>query len=339
MAATLHITNGDGAGGLIRDSTVSGDVLPWRDIMHYGPFPESLDLNAVSDIRAQYLAGSLLPVADVKQEFRNRNSQLAAAPDCYDEIVLWFEHDLLDQLQILQILDWFKQTEATPTTLTMICIGEHAGIEPFRGLGQLTLDQAAALFPQRKEVTPAQLNLAKAGWAAFRAPTPEPLEDFMRGDLKPLPFLHAALRRHLQEFPWRKDGLTRTERQLMTLVVSGIHNPVDLFIRNMAFETCLYIGDWSTFSIIERLCAAPNAMLHCDGATGFRHPPGAQVTMESFRAQRIGLTKIGETVLSGGANAVDLTPRDQWLGGVHLRPSSPLWLYDDKSERLEKTAT
>jgi hypothetical protein len=29
-----------------------------------------------------------------------------------------------------------------------------------------------------------------------------------------LPFLAAALRRHLEEFPWTTDGLSRTERQI-----------------------------------------------------------------------------------------------------------------------------
>ena len=47
--------------------------------MHYGPFPNALTLNAVSEIRAQYLAGDLLPLADVKQDFRDLNNQLAVA--------------------------------------------------------------------------------------------------------------------------------------------------------------------------------------------------------------------------------------------------------------------
>lgn len=225
-----------------------------------------------------------------------------------------------------------------PATLTMICIGQYDGIDPFRGLGQLTPDQAAALFPHRQLLTPALLKLAKAGWAAFRAPTPEPLEGFMRGDLKPLPFLLAALRRHLQEFPWRTDGLTRTERQIMTLVSNGVHNPVDLFIKNMDFESCLYIRDCSTFTIIEQLCAKPHALLTCDGEAGFTHPPGARITMETFKAQQISLTKFGDAILSGGATACELRPRDQWLGGVHLHPDAPLWRYDDAHGQLKIAA-
>lgn len=219
----LHITNGDSAGDTLKACGIGGDVLPWRDPMHHGPFPPDLDLDAVSAVRARYLEG---PPTDgtAPHVFQRRNELLRAACE-YDEVILWFEHDLHDQVQILQLLDWFSTASMGSTKLTIICIDRFEGIDPFRGLGQLNPAQTASLLASRQSVTGAQMTLARQGWAAFRSPDPTILHAFLGGDLTPLPFLAAALARHLEEFPWWKDGLSRSERQILTLAADGIAAP------------------------------------------------------------------------------------------------------------------
>ena len=56
MPRVLHITNGDSAVGLMREGGISGDILPWRDVLHDGPVPGGLDLEALSRVRARFLA-------------------------------------------------------------------------------------------------------------------------------------------------------------------------------------------------------------------------------------------------------------------------------------------
>ncbi len=48
------------------------------------------------------------------------------------------------QLQLLQLLDWFSAAELGDTRLELICIDRFEGIEPFRGIGQLTPEQMAS---------------------------------------------------------------------------------------------------------------------------------------------------------------------------------------------------
>jgi hypothetical protein len=105
----LHITNCDSAAGLIQASGIVGDVLPGRDPMHHGPMPPDIDLAALSAVRAAYLSE---PGHFAGDEFRARDTALQQSLG-YETVVLWFEHDLLDQLQILQILDWFSIPEHT----------------------------------------------------------------------------------------------------------------------------------------------------------------------------------------------------------------------------------
>lgn len=324
----LHITNGDGAANLLKESAVTGDVLPWRDPMHHGPFPAGLDLDATSALRARYLAGGDKN-GDALRDFQLRDTHLRAAGR-YDRVVLWFEHDLLDQVQVLQILDCLAGMSLPDTRLEHISIDRFEGVENFRGLGQLSPAQIASLYDRRAPVTQDMMELAQAGWLAFRARTPMALTSFLEGDTSALPFLRAALLRHLQEYPDSRTGLSRTEFQMLGLVADGITGPVDLFVKNMDLETALFIGDWPSFSTLAGL--ERNGLLHCE--TGdFWYPPGSRDKLPAFRGQRFALTTAGRAVLNGDRDAFALFPRDQWLGGVHVSSNGPIWTWDAGASR------
>lgn len=329
----LHITNGDGAANILKASTVQGDVLPWRDPMHHGPFPANLDLDDIGKVRAEYLAGSTLDVNEVLREFQQRNDHLRTAGQ-YNEVVLWFEHDLLDQLQILELLDWFSNADLRNTALSLICINSFPGIPNFRGIGELSGEQMASLLPGRASVTQEQLLLARSAWAAFRADDPTRLQELLATDLSALPYLKPALQRHLQEYPWTSDGLTRTERQILTLVSSGVDQPGKVFVENMTLENAFYIGDWPTYRIIESLCNTQPPLLSCKPHDNFVYPPDEHLTPEAFKQQRLSVTDTGRDVLSGKHTARQHIARDFWLGGVHLKSDKSLWLWNESTSRL-----
>jgi len=335
MFKRLNITNGDNAAGVIRASPIDGDVLSWQDPLYEGAVPAGLDLNEVSTCRAEYLSAAYPNERNQAVEIQERN-RLFRNAGTYDQVILWFEHDLVDQLQLLQILDGF--TGACPPLLDLICIDNHPGVSEFRGIGQLHPTQAPALMDARAPITDKQFTLAQAGWAAFRSPDPRDVENLLDGDTTNLPFLAPALTRHLEEFPSFLNGLGRTERQLLELVAEGHRDPLVLFIENTARESHLCIGDWSTFRRLATLCDGPNPLLRCRPGPGFRHPPRDQLDIEIFRSQRLSLTVSGEEVLEGKADATALKPTDHWLGGVHLRDDAPLWRWDRHNRELIKIA-
>ncbi len=326
----LHITNGDGAADILKASDIAGDVLPWRDPMHHGPFPAGLPLPECSAIRAEYLAGPYIDAETTARDFCERDQKLQGS-DRYGRIILWFEHDLLDQLQILQLLDWFAAAGRDLGQIHILCIDRFDGVEPFRGLGQLNREQMATLLPLARPVTAPMVELSVAGWAAFRSDDPENLLGFLKGDTSALPFLGAALHRHLQEYPDSKTGLTRTEAQILRLIADGTSGPVSIFLKNMDLETVLFIGDWPSFTIIDRLCAAE--LIKAE-AQPFWYGPLSPQTRSAFRAQRLRLTDLGTDVLLGHKDAFTAAQRDLWLGGVHLQSDKPMWTWDRVAQTL-----
>ena len=106
-APALHITNGDSARGddrALRGSCTGPAV--GRDILHDGPVPAGLSLDALSAVRARFLASSFGLAGDILAQFRARDAQLRATLQSGAACVLWFEHDLYDQLQLVQVLAW-----------------------------------------------------------------------------------------------------------------------------------------------------------------------------------------------------------------------------------------
>jgi hypothetical protein len=160
-------------------------------------------------------------------------------------LALWFEHDLFDQLQLIQILDCLHGSKAD---LSLICIDEY--------LGCLTGPQLAELWPRRHAVTPAELELASAAWQAFRSPDPTEIEKLLRRDTSALPFLAGALPRHWQQFPSVENGLGRTERQILEAVDAGHRDFHSLFVADRQREERIFMGDSTLKRYIDCLIGA-----------------------------------------------------------------------------------
>jgi hypothetical protein len=97
----LNITNGDTAVEIMKQAGITGGFLPWRDVLHEGPVPAGLSLEELSKVRAEFISGRGWGDAEtIKQSFIDRDNQLKSYQD-YEKVILWFEHDLYDQLQII----------------------------------------------------------------------------------------------------------------------------------------------------------------------------------------------------------------------------------------------
>ena len=171
----LHVTNGESAGNTLRQTALGGAVLPWQDVLHEGPVP-ALPRQELLRTRARFLADcgwgrrqALL------SSLERRDRQLLEALRDGLQVVLWFEHDLYDQLQLLDVLALAHTEEAAPE---LIVIGSFPGKPSFAGLGELTASELETLWPSRRRAAPAALQAAASAWAALQAPEPTALAEW-----------------------------------------------------------------------------------------------------------------------------------------------------------------
>ena len=241
MPEALHISNGDATE--VPGTGLARRVVYWRDILHEGPVPEVAPAELRRIRAATSPATTSADRAEIMRQFTERDQALEANRD--GEYVLWFEADLYDQLQITEILARLADIGVPAERITLICIGEHAGIARFGGLGELTAGQLRELPHTNAcaRLTPAALELATRAWAAFRAPAPEGLGAIAAARLGELRFLGEAFDRLSQEYPATRDGLSLTERRVLAAVADGVPDAGTAFVRAGARETRPYMGD------------------------------------------------------------------------------------------------
>jgi len=320
MDKTLHITNGDSAVHIMEQANIEGDILPWRDVLHDGPVPANLSLIELSKIRAQFIIGQDWGNAElIRQHFAERDEQLQNAHR-YDKITLWFEHDLYDQLQLLQILDWFAEHPLTNTTLTMICTDQY--------LGCITPEQMVALRQYETNVTAQQLTLAQQAWTAYRQPTPETWCALLKQDTSALPFLAGAIQRSLEEYPNIDNGLSRTAYTALSIIANGESRPGWVFHHNQEQEARIFMGDLSFWKILHELLESNPPLIQL--------PKGETLTHPSNPKQALTITEMGEAVLANEKNWLDYNRPDRWIGGVHIDTQN-IWCWEPTAKNIKKS--
>jgi hypothetical protein len=292
--ATLHVTNGDGALYVLKKAGVLGTHLAWQDALNDGPVPAGLSLEGLSALRAHYLAarGFGTPIKLI-HDFERRDATLRRASE-FDEVVLWFEHDLYDQLQLLQTLTVLEELDLDP--------GRVATVQSDAYLANMTVDEILPLFQRRRTATAAIFKSARRNWERFTASSPGELYVAAGEEAIGLPFLRAALRRLCEEYPWTRDGLSRSQRQALYAVVQGGARVDELFARSQAREEASFQSDRAFAIMLEELSRSDGALIES--------------------GEGVVLTALGRRVLAGDADWLDAHPIDRWIGGVHFETGS-----------------
>ena len=318
----LHITNGDSAVPGIEATGVGGDVIAWRDVLHEGPLPADVDAAGMRAVRARFLAGEGWgDDAAIEAEMRARDERLQTALQRDEVVVLWFEHDLYDQLQLLQVLD---AVDGGADTVEAIL--------PDRFLGAMGPEELAALWAGREPVRPDQVALAGFAWEAVRAPGPQGIEALLNTHTAALPHLGPALRRHLEELPAVGDGLGRSERQALEALRDGPRSAVDVFVATQRAEEAAFLGDTWMWNRLAALGSGDDRLVEtADGAP--LGPPPPRPGSEGFADREIALTPTGRAVLDGEADRAALLPLDRWVGGIHVTGPEPAWRWDRATGR------
>src|SRR4029079_17482792 len=229
---------------------------------------------------------------------------------------LWFEHDLYDQLQLLDVLALAHEAGTAPEA---IVVDSFPGRPQFRGLGELSADELETLWPERRVVNDAAIESAASAWDAFRATDPQPLARFVASGSRELPFLAAALERLLQELPAPTDGLSGTERRALRAIAEGARTPSEAFLVAQDLEDAPFLGDtWFYRALVavgrrharrvaleEREEAALRAP-RVERENGEELPLAAPLSdAQVFAHLPLRLTAEGERVLRGESDRVD----------------------------------
>ena len=328
----LHIHNGDSTAGTLREFGFPGEHFAFHEVLMAGPAPSGLSPDEWLATRARYLSEAYdLNLEDCRDNLLKQEAALQRFSN-HDETVLWFEHDLFCQINLIYLLDWFSKQPLGETELSLICIAEFPGVEDFRGLGQLTGDELASLFDGRHEVTEHDFGLAKQAWAAYCSTEPRDIQRFLDGDTSAMPFLRNALLLHLARFPSVVNGLGRIENKALELISPGAIEFKSLFPRFAREEPVYGLGDSQFWNELKRLANAKEPALEIRGLRDDESAFKASHYYESL----FQLTDFGRSLLDGELDFIETNGIDLWLGGAHLLDSGAAWRWDDHNKELTR---
>jgi hypothetical protein len=255
-----HVVNGDSVAQTLRQSTLGGEVIVWRDVLHEGRVPPG-DAATVRRARAAFLAAAGMGSRDeILAGLEAADAALLAALASGRETVLWFEHDLHDQLQLIQILARIAAHPAR-SSARLIAVDRYPGHEHFAGLGELSADELETLWPARSPIPAEAFAAATRAYETLRGADPAALARLASEPLPGLPYLAAALRRLLEERPWSGPGPGRSERQILAAVGAGAHTPAEVFAATWRMEEAAYMGDTWLWRRIDELAGDERPLL------------------------------------------------------------------------------
>lgn len=325
----LHIRCGHDIQPTLVEAGITGEYLAWADPLSQGPTPAHLEGDAWYDVRARFISNAYGEQIDtVRRQLASMDQRLASFRD-FRDVVLWFEHDLFDQAILARLLAWFSTRDLGSTRLSLVTLNAHPAGERFFGLGRLGPEQIRAIFPSRVPVTVEMLMAGARAWAAFRQPEPLALDSVVKDARLALPFMSAAMRRHLQELPWLRDGLSATERRALSALSRGPATAVAAFASVQEAEEAPWMGDIMFFHVVAMLAAEPVPLI-----TSRLPWPESR---EEFVGSELRLTAEGAGVLAEKRDAIELRGIRRWVGGVELNGTRAAWRWNERESRPVRT--
>ena len=316
MEPIVHVCNGDRTAEILSLAELPGEIRVWADALDQGPVLPLSDEEHWKR-RGEFWATRGIP-DDGRLAAWDRGVDEAARAD---ELILWFEHDLFDQLALIRLLSRLAR-RGLPATLTIVSIDRHPEVPSFLGFGQLRPEQLAELWPRRTPLSRDAIDEAITAWIAVTSGDPRALP-FLTRRIKALPFLAGALERHLEEFPDPTSGMSRTERQILAAVARGESTAEALTLNSHATDPRYPLTDALLVSTLRTLAKC-----------GFLEGAPTGTDHAALKAINATITPLGRQALAGAIDRVHEVGIDDWRGGVHLTGKGAVWRWDSRERKL-----
>ena len=214
-SSILHITNGDSTTNYLKKLHFSGDFITWREMLCEGK--TSIDVgsetfwkNRFHFLKTSYNISKSKFIDFTLKEYRNLCSKKESK-----EIVLWFDHDLFCQINMIAVISWLK-TYRSGYHISLVTSAKIKGSTKLKSLSELTENQIQQHYKNRIDLSEDDIEYADYIWQLYCSESPLRLETVYKfNPMSPFIYLVEALEAHLHRFPSIKNGLNNVENIIL----------------------------------------------------------------------------------------------------------------------------
>ncbi|MCL7763095.1 DUF1835 domain-containing protein [Polaribacter sp. Z014] len=307
-SSILHITNGDSTTNYLKNLNFSGDFITWREMLCEGKTTVDVGSETFWKTRFDFLKTSYSISKKKFIDFTLKEYRTLCSKKESKEIVLWFDHDLFCQINMIAVISWLK-IYRKGYHISLVTSSKTKDSNKLKSFSELTKNQMQQHYKSRIDLSLDDIEYADYIWQLYCSDSPLRLETVYK--FNPMsPFIHLAdaLAAHLQRFPSIKNGLNQIENTILETANSHNFSSKPQLVNQLLESQTIYgFGDLQYEHHIEQL----------------------QKLFTSF--DPVKLSRKGKKVLENQLNFYgELRNENSYLGGAKKYS----FLYNNQSERL-----
>lgn len=238
MKSLLHITNGDYTTQTLNNLDIKGQIITWREMLCEGKTTTDVGSETFWKTRFDFLNTSYKITKKTfidftLKEYRNLCKQNQ------DEVVLWFDHDLFCQVNMLAVISWLKRYRKG-RKITIIQHNHEADSQK-KALSQLSKRAINNLLKNRVELTQDDIEYADYIWQLYCSDSPLRLETVHKfNPSSPFIYLTEAIKAHLLRFPSVENGLNKIENTVLQTISQNDFKTKEALINDLLSNQSIY---------------------------------------------------------------------------------------------------
>ena len=255
MSKILHVLNGDATLTGFEQTGLDGDIIVWREVLSEGPVSDNVSAAGFWEARSEFICNTF---GETPDGYRDKvMTELEKLSEPYDEINLWFEYDLHCQVNLLGVMMLLEQqTNLSAPAVYLICPVEFAGIDDFKGMGQLNGEQLEYLYDNtRVQLGEYDFKLAAEAWYLFVSRDAVKLKTWLEDNpfWGNMPQLQPAMQAQLNRLPVDGNGLNYIHQKLLAIYNSGAATRQNIYNTFWQTEKIYGMGDAELDSYLQQL--------------------------------------------------------------------------------------
>ena len=243
ISKQLHITNGDNTTQVLNKLKIEGTIITWREMLCEGKTTSDVGSESFWKFRFEFFKQNYSITKKHFIDYTLKEFRSLCQHKSEQEIILWFEHDLFCQINMIAVISWLKKHRPN-ATISLVCPEHKNDPNILLTINDLNNKQLQSSYKNRTELTIDDIEYADYIWQLYCSKSPLQLQNITINSHTHFTYLPDAIKAHLQRFPTINNGLNKIENTVLETAFKDSYATKKSFIHKLLHNQGVYgFGD------------------------------------------------------------------------------------------------